>query len=169
MTKIVIKNVDEVADCVVNKLVSFLDEVIDSFELKDLFKDSEENNEEEKVEDETPTLEYFINCIAEKKHWSYDKTIGWMKSIYDLYPTALFNILIREIALWCDLKYPDHISKSKEIYCVSMSNGNIFRANKESITSYKNFAAFRTYEDAKLACDILKNPLIDLFGGEQED
>lgn len=77
--------------------------------------------------------------------------------------TAPFSILLREVALELDRKYPDHIENSREIYYINLFNGTITKADKGWIRNYRNFAAFRTMEDAKVACKILSPIMKDLF------
>lgn len=78
-------------------------------------------------------------------------------------PTAFFSILLREVAVELDKKYPDHIENSKEIYYINVFNGTITKADKAWIRNYRNFAAFRTVEDARVACKILSPIMKDLF------
>lgn len=78
-------------------------------------------------------------------------------------PTAFFSIILREVAVELDKKYPDHIENSKEIYYINGFNGTITKADKAWIRNYRNFAAFRTMEDAKVACKILSPIMKDLF------
>ena len=44
-----------------------------------------------------------------------------------------------------------------------MLDGRITKANKAYIKNYRNFAAFRTIEDAKIACRIVKPILTEMF------
>ena len=44
-----------------------------------------------------------------------------------------------------------------------MFDGRITKANKAHIKNYRNFAAFRTVEDAKTACSIVRDILKELF------
>lgn len=108
-------------------------------------------------------LDYFVNEIARKKGWKLERAAGWINSIADLNPGAALNILLREIAVCLDRKYEDHIENSEKIYCVSMLDGRIHEVCKAHIKNYRNFAAFRTIEDAKYACNILRNQLKDMF------
>lgn len=80
------------------------------------------------------------------------------------YPGALLNVYLREIALMLDEKYEDHISKSEEIFVISITDGSIKRCPKSVITTYNTFAAFRTLEDAKYACKILKPVFKGIYG-----
>lgn len=110
------------------------------------------------------TVPYFIQKIADKKGWKYDKANGWLASIEEISPTAAFSIILREIAIELDQKYEDHIENSEEIYVISTINGRITKVIKKHIKNYKNFAAFRTLEDAKIAYNILKPKIKQMFG-----
>jgi hypothetical protein len=63
-----------------------------------------------------------------------------------------------------DEKYEDHISKSEEIFVINITDGSIKRCPKSAITTYNTFAAFRTLEDAKYACKILKPVFKGIYG-----
>lgn len=108
-------------------------------------------------------LDFFVERIAVKKGWKPDKVWGYLNSIAYLNPMSAFNIILREIAIWLDMKYEDHIENSEHIYAVSTLDGRIHEINKKHIKNYRNFAAFRTVEDAKFACSILRDQLKDMF------
>lgn len=96
------------------------------------------------------------------------KRLGWNKplpflQLQTVYPAAVFNILLREVAIELDKKYDDHIENSPEIFVVSTLDGRISRANKAHIKNYRNFAAFRSVADAKFACRILRNYLREMY------
>lgn len=104
-------------------------------------------------------VEYYIEKIAKRLGWSVVKTDKFLLKVHEIYPIAAFNIILREIAVELDKKYSDHIENSPEIFVLSTLDGRIVRANKSTIKNYRNFAAFRTLEDAKIACKILRNVL----------
>lgn len=108
-------------------------------------------------------LEYYIQKIADKFGWKIDKTYNYLNNVYIINPAAAFSIVLKEIAIELDKKYKDHIEKSPEIYVISMFDGRITKANKAHIKNYRNFAAFRSVEDAKIACSIMKDILKELF------
>ena len=108
-------------------------------------------------------LHYYVEKIAKKLNWKVEKMYRFLNTIDSVYPAAAFSMLLREIAIELDKKYKDHIEKSPEIYVVSMFDGRITKANKAHIKSYRNFAAFRNIEDAKIACSIIKPILKNLF------
>ena len=116
------------------------------------------------VETEVPMeLEYYIQKIAEKLGWKIERVYNYLNSVDTILPAAAFSMVLREIALELNKKYEDHIEKSPEIYVVSLFDGRITKANKAHIKNYRNFAAFRTVEDAKIACSIVRDILKELF------
>ena len=108
-------------------------------------------------------LEYYIQKIAEKLGWKIEKVYNYLNSVDTILPAAAFSMVLREIAIELDKKYEDHIEKSPEIYVISMLDGRITKANKAHIKNYRNFAAFRTIEDAKIACTITRDILKEMF------
>lgn len=69
----------------------------------------------------------------------------------------LIPSLLKEIAIEMDHRYIDSIKDSKEIFSISSLNGNIIKLNKDKIKNYRNFAAFRSKEEARMARYILKD------------
>lgn len=108
-------------------------------------------------------MEYYIQKIANRFNWKIDKVYNYLNNVDAIYPAAAFSMILREIAIELDKKYEDHIEDSPEIYVISMFDGRITKANKAHIKNYRNFAAFRSVEDAKIACNIMKDILKELF------
>ena len=108
-------------------------------------------------------LGYYIQKIAKKLGWKVEKVYNYLNSVDSILPAAAFSMVLREIAIELDKKYEDHIEKSPEIYVISMLDGRITKANKAHIKNYRNFAAFRTIEDAKIACTITRDILKEMF------
>ena len=108
-------------------------------------------------------LHYYVEKLAKKLNWKVEKMYNYLNTIDSVYPAAAFSMILREVAIELDKKYEDHIEKSPEIYVISMLDGKITKANKAHIKNYRNFAAFRTIEDAKIACKIVSPLLKELF------
>lgn len=108
-------------------------------------------------------LGYYIERIANRKGWTAQKVNGWLGSIEKESPIAAFNIVAREIAIDLDRKYEDHIENSERIYVISSLDGRIHEVCKAHIKNYRNFAAFRTIEDARFACTLLREKLKGMF------
>lgn len=105
-------------------------------------------------------LHYYVEKLAKKLNWKVEKMYNYLNTIDSVYPVAAFSMILREVAIELDKKYEDHIEKSPEIYVISMLNGKITKAH---IKNYRNFAAFRSVEDAKTACSIVREILKELF------
>lgn len=112
-------------------------------------------------------LEYYIQKIAEKLGWKIEKVYNYLNSVDTILPVAAFSMVLREIAIELDKKYEDHIEKSPEIYVISMFDGRIAKANKAHIKNYRNFAAFRSISDAKIACKITRDILKEMFKSDK--
>jgi hypothetical protein len=113
---------------------------------------------------EVPTdIEFYIEKIAKKKGWKLEKLYNFLNGIDELSEVAALSIVLREVAIEIDKKYKDHIQDSPKIYVISLFDGRITEANKAHIKNYRNFAAFRTIEDAKIACKIVSPLLKELF------
>lgn len=108
-------------------------------------------------------IDYYIRKLADRLGWKPEKTCNYLNSIDDIYSAAAYSIILKEIAIELDKKYKDHIKDSKEIYVISLLDGKIVKVDKASIKNYKNFAAFRTEEDAKIAYTITEPLLKSMF------
>lgn len=108
-------------------------------------------------------LNYFIEELAKKKGWRPERMAGWLNGIAELSPIAAFSIIVREVAVYLDHKYEDHIENSEKIFAISPLDGRIHEVCKAYVKNYRNFAAFRSIEDAKFACNLLRGQLKDMF------
>ena len=109
-------------------------------------------------------LDFYILRLAKRLNWKPDKVLGFLNKLAEIRPILPFNLLLKEIAVELNKQYAGHIKNSKEIWVVSVLNGSIGRVNKDEITTYDNFAAFRTKEDAKFALKVLAEQYNDIFG-----
>lgn len=123
--------------------------------------------------EEIPTEPYFyIKHLADRIRWNVENLRKYLSNLYTIYPAAVFSIMLREVAIVLDEKYDNHIENSKEIYVISCLNGEISKVKDlNKIKNFKNFAAFRSLEDAITAKKILEEPMKQLFkrGGKQEN
>ena len=108
-------------------------------------------------------MNFYIERIAARLGWKPEKVYNYLNSVDSILPAAALSIVLREIATELDKKYEDHIENSPEIYVISLLDGRITKANKACIKNYRNFAAFRTIGDAKIACKIVKPILKEMF------
>ena len=108
-------------------------------------------------------MNFYIEKIAARLGWKPERVYNYLNNVDSILPAAAFSMVLREIAVELDKKYEDHIENSPEIYVISMLDGRITKANKAHIKNYRNFAAFRTIEDARIACRIVKPILKEMF------
>ena len=108
-------------------------------------------------------MNFYIEKIAIRLGWKPEKVYNYLNSVDSILPAAAFSMVLREIAIELDKKYEDHIENSPEIYVISMLDGRITKANKAHIKNYRNFAAFRSVSDAKIACSIVRDILKEMF------
>ena len=113
-------------------------------------------------------MNFYIEKIAVRLGWKPEKVYNYLNSVDSILPAASLSMVLREIAIELDKKYEDHIENSPEIYVISLLDGRITKANKAHIRNYRNFAAFRTIEDAKIACKIVKPVLKEMFKNKNE-
>lgn len=111
------------------------------------------------------TIESVVQHLANRIGWNRENLEKYFNSLYKISPTAVFEIVLKEVAILLDEKYSDHISNSKEIWVFNKVNGEIQKLKDLSkIKSFRHFAAFRSLEDAKTAYCIIKPILKTLFG-----
>ena len=113
-------------------------------------------------------INFYIGKIAKRMNWKIEKTYNYLNNIDSIMPAAAFSMILKEIAIELDKKYEDHIENSPEIYTISALDGRITKVNKAHIKNYRNFAAFRSVSDARIACSILREPLKDMFKNERK-
>ena len=110
------------------------------------------------------TIEGAVQHLANRIGWNKENLERYFNNLYKISPAAVFEIVLKEVAILLDKKYPSHISNSKEIWVINKVNGEIQKLKDLSkIKSFKHFAAFRSLEDAKIACKITRDILKEMF------
>ena len=126
--------------------------------------DSEKDKILSAIETSVPMcVGYYIASLAEKVGWKPEKMAGYLQNLWNINPAAAFSILLREVAIELDKKYEDHINSCEGLFIISSMDGRIHQVPRAYIKNFRNFAAFRTEEDAKIACRILRDDLKEMF------
>jgi hypothetical protein len=107
-----------------------------------------------------------ISRMAKRYNWDEKRLTRILNTLDEVHPSAAVQMVLKEIALMLDEKYPGYIGKSEELYVISMGDGNIYPINKDNIKNFRNIAVFRTVGDAELAKNILGTKLTHLFDGK---
>lgn len=85
--------------------------------------------------------------------------IGTIIELLNTLPDYIkFEMMLRAAAVLIDRKYPDHINNAKvdKYYTINMTDGKVCEVPKKSIKNFRNFAAFRTLDDIKIATKLLR-------------
>ena len=141
---------------IVSKVAIVTKELMDK-----LIKDGKVNVVEEK--DTNKIWNNAIENLAKKTNWKEEKLLNILNTLHLANPWAATQMVLREIAIELDKKYDDHINKSEKIYVISPQDGRIHEINKKTIKNYKAFPAFRSIEDAKIACSLIREHLKSIF------
>lgn len=114
------------------------------------------------------TIKGVVQHLANRIGWNRENLEKYFNSLYKISPAAVFEIVLKEVAILLDEKYPDHISNSKEIWVINKVNGEIQKLKDLSkIKSFQHFAAFRSLEDALVAKRVMAPALKDLYGKQK--
>lgn len=81
---------------------------------------------------------------------------------------ARFSVILRALAVLIDRKYPDHINNASvdKYFTIDMTNGRVCEVPKGRIKNFRNFAAFRSIDDIKIATKILRPFIKELWPNE---
>lgn len=162
---IIVKNIDNNINNNIKDVNNRINNIKNPKQKSVFTKESGSTKEEVPME-----LQYYIHKIADKLEWKVEKVNNYICNLYTIYPAAAFSLILKEIAIELDKRYKDSIEDSPEIYAISTLNGKIGIVDKATIKNYRNFAAFRSVEDARIACKITKDILKEMFrSGKQED
>ena len=122
-----------------------------------LLKEKSDKPELLKREDIPVDLMFYVNLLAQNKDWTLGKSVEFLYEVSSVHPNATFDILQMVIAKYLDEQYHDNIKNSPRIFGITSSNGKVVEVYKEDIANFRNFAAFRSPEDAGIACRILRD------------
>ena len=111
------------------------------------------------------TIEGAVQHLANRIGWNIENLGKYFNNLYKISPAAVFEIILKEVAILLDEQHPGHISNSKEIWVINKVNGEIQKLKDLSkIKSFQHFAAFRSLEDALVAKRVMAPALKDLYG-----
>lgn len=104
-----------------------------------------------------------LKRMATRYKWEEGRLVRILKAIDEVHPAASMQMILKEVAMLLDEKYPGHISNTNELYVISLADGEIHPIKRENVKSFRNIAVFRTVEDAEYARQILDKKLTNLF------
>lgn len=114
------------------------------------------------------TFETIIMSIAKRLKWKVVNVFKYLYNLAYINEGAVLAILLREVAVILDRQYPDHIENSDKIYTIDMAKGEIVEVKDiHKIKNFRNFAAFRTIQDAVTAKKVLKDFMLAAFSKDE--
>ena len=115
------------------------------------------------------TIEGAVQHLANRIGWNKENLERYFNNLYKISPAAVFEIILKEVAILLDKKYPNHINNSKEIWVINKVNGEIQKLKDMSkIKSFQHFAAFRSLKDALVAKRVMAPALKNLYGKQKD-
>lgn len=115
-------------------------------------------------EDIPMDLEFYVSKLEKQLGQEPGFLAMLQKATWRIAPASVSDLLLMFIAKYLDEQYPDHIRESKELFGVDV-DGRIVRLNPREIKTFRTFAAFRSLDDARIACRILKPLSKKIFKG----
>jgi hypothetical protein len=115
-------------------------------------------------EDIPMNLEFYVSKLEKQLGQESGFLTMLQKATWRIAPASVSDLLLMFIAKYLDEQYPDHIRESKELFGVDV-DGRIVRLNPREIKTFRTFAAFRSLDDARIACRILKPLSKKIFKG----
>lgn len=117
---------------------------------------------------EVPTLDEVVALIS-----TWLMGTPYAKNIAEEFLTVMpdyakFSVILRAFAVLIDRKYPDHINNADvdKYFTIDMTNGRVCEVPKGKIKNFRNFAAFRSIDDIKIATKILRPFIKELWPNE---
>ena len=111
------------------------------------------------------SVKYYVAKLARKMNLKFEVCEAMLGNIASYSPIAVISLLAKQISLELDQHYDGHIRDAEHIFVLSTVDGTITEipAKARVETNYRNFAAFRSLEDANLAYSILGNLYNEAF------
>lgn len=115
-------------------------------------------------EDIPMDLEFYVSKLEKQLGQEPGFLAMLQKATWRIAPASVSNLLLMFIAKYLDEQYPNHIRESKELFGVNVDD-RIVRLNPREIKTFRTFAAFRSLDDARIACRILRPLSKKIFKG----
>lgn len=92
-----------------------------------------------------------IEHLAKRVNWKTENLKKYMENLLTINPVAVYQTLLKECAIMLDKNYNGHISEVKEVFAVSIIDGEIFKIDQSDGRDYTNVALFRSVREAAIA------------------
>lgn len=111
------------------------------------------------------SVKFYVAKLAKKMNLKFEVCEAMLGNIVSYSPITVLSLLAKQISLELDQHYEGHIRNAEHVFVLSTVNGTITEIPSEARadTNYRNFAAFRSLEDANLAYSILSHLYNEAF------
>lgn len=111
------------------------------------------------------SVKFYVAKLARKMNLKFEVCEAVLGNLANYSPMTVMSLLAKQISLELDQHYDGHIRDAEHIFVLSTLDGTITEVPAEARveTNYRNFAAFRSLEDANLAYSILGNLYNEAF------
>lgn len=111
------------------------------------------------------SVKFYVAKLAKKMNLKFEVCESMLGNIASYSPITVLSLLAKQISLELDQHYEGHIKNAEHVFVLSTVNGTITEIPSEARadTNYRNFAAFRSLEDANLAYSILSHLYNEAF------
>lgn len=135
--------------------------------MKGMLKEEKLLDKEEKIP-KVPTLDEAVALISTWLMGTPHEKNTAREFLTAMPGYARFSVVLRALAVLIDRKYPDHINNADvdKYFTIDMTNGRVCEVPKGKIKNFRNFAAFRTIDDIKIATKILRPFIKELWPNE---
>lgn len=150
-------------------LINQLEEIAKSLqELKEVITNKNNSDTEKEVTNGYPNgkelQDKVLKRIASKLTGDDESNLKDLVSLLFVnYPSVLFSLILKEVAIELDKRYEGHISECDYVFIISTLDGGVAKIDADNIATYRTFAAFRSIEDAFYAINEI--PIINKLYG----
>ena len=111
------------------------------------------------------SVKFYVAKLAKKMNLKFEVCEAMLGNIVSYSPITVLSLLAKQISLELDQHYEGHIRNAEHVFVLSTVNGTITEIPSEARAdiNYRNFAAFRSLEDANLAYSILSHLYNEAF------
>ena len=111
------------------------------------------------------SVKFYVAKLAKQMNLKFEVCEAMLGNIASYSPITVLSLLAKQISLELDQHYEGHIRNAEHVFVLSTVNGTITEIPSEARadTNYRNFAAFRSLEDANLAYSILSHLYNEAF------
>lgn len=114
-------------------------------------------------------LDYVLDYVANKIGASRVEAVKYLYSLEKINPLAVLTVYLKRISYRLNKKYSNTpIRELPKIYIISVYDGKVKAICPKDIKNLKNFAWFRSKEDAEFARQCVINLIEKMFGKDDQ-